>query len=86
VGATRSPNDVTDTVVDAAPEGAVPVATPSKKRASKGWRIAQIFLAVAVVAVSFLYAIPKIANYSEVWAEITDMTPLELGFLLAATR
>ena len=76
---------MTDTVVDAAPEGAVPVATPSKKRASKGWRIAQIVLAVAVVAVSFLYAIPKIANYSEVWTEITDMTPLELGFLLSAT-
>ena len=85
MSATRSPNDVTDTVVDAAPEGGVPVETPSKKRASKVWRIAQIFLAVAVVAVSFLYAIPKIANYSEVWTEITDMTPLELGFLLAAT-
>jgi uncharacterized protein (TIRG00374 family) len=76
---------VTDTVVDAAPEGAVPVSTPSRKRTSNGWRIAQIILAVAVVAVSFLYAIPKIANYSEVWTEITDMTPLELEFLLAAT-
>ena len=76
---------MTDTVVDEAPAGAVPVATPSKKRTSKGGRIAQIFLAVAVVAVSFLYAIPKIANYSDVWTEITDMTPLELGFLLAAT-
>ena len=42
-------------------------------------------LAVAVVAISFFYAIPKIASYSEVWTEIKDMTPLEIGFLLAAT-
>jgi hypothetical protein len=31
------------------------------------------------------HAIPKIASYSEVWTEIKDMTPLEIGFLLAAT-
>jgi hypothetical protein len=45
---------VIHSVVDPAPEGAVPVGTPSRKRTSRGWRIAQILVAVAVVAVSFL--------------------------------
>ena len=40
---------------------------PVSKRRSRTWRAVQILLAVAIVAVSFLYAIPKIANYSEVW-------------------
>ena len=60
-------------------------ATPPKKRTRTGWRVVQVLLAVAVIAVCFLYAIPKLANYSEVWTAITDMTPLELGFLIAAT-
>ena len=55
------------------------------KRKRPVWRVVQILLAVAVVAISFLYAIPKIASYSEVWTEIRDMTWLELLFLLAAT-
>ena len=55
------------------------------KRKSPVWRVVQILLAVAVVAISFFYAIPKIASYSEVWTEIKGMTPLEVGFLLAAT-
>src|SRR4030095_8265532 len=59
------------------------MSAPTRKRPV--WRVVQILLAVAVVAISFLYAIPKIANYSEVWAEIRDMTPLELLFLFAAT-
>jgi putative heme transporter len=57
----------------------------ARKRKRPVWRVVQILLAVAVVAISFLYAIPKIANYSEVWIEIRDMTRLELLFLFAAT-
>ncbi len=76
---------MTDAVVEAPPGDVGPVATSPKRRASRTWRVAQVAIAIAVVAVSFLYAIPKIADYSEVWTEITAMTPLELGFLLAAT-
>ena len=75
---------MTDDIVGTPPGDDEPgVSAP--KRTSPVWRFVQILLAIAVVAISFLYAIPKIANYSEVWTEITDMTPLELMFLIAAT-
>jgi hypothetical protein len=66
--------EVTDVEVAAPPEdGDLGISAPKRKRPV--WRVVQILLAVAVVAISFLYAIPKIANYSEVWTEIRDMTP-----------
>ena len=75
---------MTDVEVVAPPEdGDLGMSAP--RRTKPVWRVIQILLAVGVVAISFLYAIPKIANYSEVWTEIRDMTPLELMFLLAAT-
>jgi putative heme transporter len=75
---------VTDAEVVAPPaDGDLRMSAP--RRTKPVWRVIQILLAVGVVAISFLYAIPKIANYSEVWTEIRDMTPLELLFLLAAT-
>ena len=70
-------------VVAPAEDGDLGMSAPKRKRPV--WRVVQILLAVAVVAISFLYAIPKIANYSEVWTEIRDMTRLELLFLFAAT-
>ena len=76
--------EVTDVEVAAPPEdGDLGISAPTRKRSV--WRVVQVLLAVAVVAISFLYAIPKIANYSEVWTEIRDMTRLELLFLFAAT-
>ncbi len=74
---------MSDDVLGAPGEGEPGVAAPKHK--SPAWRVAQILVAVAVVAVVFLYAIPKITSYSEVWTEIKGMTPLEIGFLLAAT-
>ena len=70
-------------VVAPAEDGDLGTDAPTHKRPV--WRVVQVLLAVAVVAISFLYAIPKIANYSEVWTEIRDMTRLELLFLFAAT-
>src|SRR4249920_3508098 len=65
--------EVTDVEVVAPPEdGGLGMSAPKRKRPV--WRVVHILLAVAVVAISFLYAIPKIANYSEVWTEIRDMT------------
>jgi putative heme transporter len=83
-GSTLPSLEVTDVEVAAPPEdGDLGVSAPKRKRPV--WRVVQILLAVSVVAISFLYAIPKIANYSEVWTEIRDMTRLELLFLFAAT-
>ena len=70
-------------VVAPAEDGDLGIDAPTHKHPV--WRVVQVLLAVAVVAISFLYAIPKIANYSEVWTEIRDMTRLELLFLFAAT-
>ena len=75
---------MTDAEVVAPPaDGDLGMSVP--RRTKPVWRVIQILLAVGVVAISFLYAIPKIANYFEVWTEIRDMTPLELLFLVAAT-
>ena len=61
--------------------------TEAKQR-SKGWstkRIVQTVLSVAVVVGIFVFAIPKIADYSAVWKTVTSMTWLELATLVAAT-
>ncbi|MEA2460734.1 MAG: putative heme transporter, partial [Actinomycetota bacterium] len=42
-----------------------------------------LFSAVVVIAI-FFYALPKVADFSEVWKSIRDMTPLELGTLALA--
>jgi len=55
---------------------------PRRKRV---WRIAQIVFSVVLVAGIFIYAIPKLADYSAVWATIRQMTWLEIVTLIAAT-
>jgi putative heme transporter len=47
-------------------------------------RALQIVLSLAVVVVIFVFAFPKIANYSDVWAEVQDMTWIELATVAAA--
>lgn len=47
--------------------------------------IARTIVSVALVVGIFVYAIPKIADYSQVWTAISAMTWLELGSLAAAT-
>jgi uncharacterized protein (TIRG00374 family) len=42
-------------------------------------------IAVAVIAGVFLYLLPKIASYSDVWHVVTRLSGSQLGFLLAAT-
>ncbi len=48
-------------------------------------RIVQTVLSVVVVVGIFVFAIPKIADYSAVWKTITSMTSLELASLVAFT-
>jgi uncharacterized membrane protein YbhN (UPF0104 family) len=56
--------------------------TPRKKRI---WRVAQIVFSVVLVVGIFVYAIPKLADYSAVWDTIHAMTWLEIATLIAAT-
>jgi hypothetical protein len=38
-----------------------------------------------IVVGIFVYAIPKFADYAQVWKAITTLTPIEMGTLIAAT-
>ena len=73
----------TDTIIEIPPAGSADV--PARKRASPVWRTVQILVALAIVIACFAYAIPKVANYSDVWTAITRMTAVQIGLLLAAT-
>jgi uncharacterized membrane protein YbhN (UPF0104 family) len=48
-----------------------------------GWkRVIQAALSVAVVAAIFLYALPKVADFGDVWEQITAMTLFQMVTLL----
>ena len=58
-------------------------AAPKK---TKRWvRIVQTILSILVAVGIFVLIIPKVADYSLVWANLSKLTPLELGGLIAAT-
>jgi putative heme transporter len=48
-------------------------------------RVISSVLSLVVVVVIFVYAIPRIADYGEVWSTISSLTPVEFWSLLAAT-
>lgn len=51
-----------------------------------GWkRIVGYCISVAIVVGIFWWAIPKFADYRDVWAAITTLTPIETSSLVAAT-
>jgi uncharacterized membrane protein YbhN (UPF0104 family) len=63
---------------------APPQAAPRKKR--KPWVTAiQVTISVAIVAAVFVYAIPKFADYSRVWAAISAMSAGQLLVLVGVT-
>jgi uncharacterized membrane protein YbhN (UPF0104 family) len=49
------------------------------------WRIIQLIASIVLVVGIFVFAIPKIADYSSVWSAVTQMTWLELASLVVAT-
>jgi uncharacterized membrane protein YbhN (UPF0104 family) len=62
-------------------------ATETEER-SRRWplkRVVQTVISIAVVVGIFVFAIPKIADYSAVWKTISSMTWLELTTLVLAT-
>ena len=67
--------------------GAVP--TPASEpsstaRTSTTKRVVQGVISLAIVVAIFVFAIPRIADYSAVWTTVSDLTPLELGSLIVA--
>jgi putative heme transporter len=59
----------------------------AEPRAKKGFpvrRLIQVAFSLVVVVGIFVYAIPRIADYSAVWATIQDLTPAEFATLFAA--
>jgi putative heme transporter len=73
-------NDVVLAASDTPPD-----APPPGKETSRGWLVVKVAVSVAVIVACFVYAIPKFASYSQVWTEITTMTPLQIGILVVAT-
>jgi putative heme transporter len=59
-------------------------AQPRKRKISVGSIVAFVFGLVLVAGI-FVYAIPKFANYSDIWAAIKTLTPIETWSLIAAT-
>ncbi|HEY8115012.1 MAG TPA: lysylphosphatidylglycerol synthase transmembrane domain-containing protein [Actinomycetota bacterium] len=60
--------------------------TAERTRKPLGWkRIVGYGISVAIVVGIFWWAIPKFADYRDVWAAITTLTPMETASLVAAT-
>lgn len=59
-------------------------AIPTTKNKST-WRYVSFAVSLAIVVGIFVFAIPKFADYKDVWASIQTLTPLELASLIAAT-
>src|SRR5947208_13289144 len=64
----------------------LPVSPPRWQplRMKKG-RVIAIVVGLAVVAVTFVFVLPKIANYGDVWDVVQDLTWLQIAGLAAAT-
>ncbi|MGH2630130.1 MAG: lysylphosphatidylglycerol synthase transmembrane domain-containing protein [Actinomycetota bacterium] len=67
------------------PTPATPEQPPAEgKRHSSARRIVSGAISLAIVVGIFVFAIPKVADYGEVWKAFESLTPLELGSLFAA--
>jgi len=67
-----------------------PVVVISEKPANRagrklGFRIAQIVFSIALTAGIFVFAIPKLADYTAAWQAVTRMSAITLVVLVAAT-
>ena len=62
-----------------------PTADPVAKKHSPTRRIVSGVISLLIVGGIFVFAIPKVADYSEVWKAFESLTGLELLSLFAAT-
>jgi putative heme transporter len=61
------------------------VASPrNTSRSKRTRRIVGALISLVIVVAIFVYAIPRIADYSAVWATISGLTPIELWTLVGA--
>jgi uncharacterized membrane protein YbhN (UPF0104 family) len=60
-------------------------ARTAPKKTKRWVRIVQTALSILVAVLIFVLIIPKVADYGLVWDNLTKLTPLELGGLVAAT-
>jgi putative heme transporter len=58
--------------------------TAPTRRLTPGTIVAFVF-GLVIVAVIFIVAIPRFANYGDIWAAVKTLTPLETWSLIAAT-
>ena len=62
-----------------------PSANPKAARRRRWIRIAQVVVSLVLVVGIFVFAVPRIADYSKVWSTITTLTWFELATLLAVS-
>ena len=79
-----------DPIEDDRSVGGIPVETTTTARAApkktKRWvRIVQTAVSILIAVLIFVLIIPKVADYGLVWDNLSKLTPLELGGLVAAT-
>ncbi len=67
--------------MDSAPDATT---SPAKRRIKPSQIFAFVF-GIVIVVIIFVWAIPRFANYGEVWAAMKTLTPLESLSLIAAT-
>jgi uncharacterized protein (TIRG00374 family) len=62
------------------------VSTPERTRKPLGWKkIVGYVVSIVIVVGIFAWAIPKFADYRDVWAAIRTLSPVEVWSLVAAT-
>ncbi len=71
-------------MTDPAPTGAAAATPPATSSRKNLKRILGAIASVVIVVGIFAYAIPKFANYSDVWQAMKTLTPLETASLVAA--
>jgi putative heme transporter len=59
--------------------------TAPRGRKKKVIRIVEVLISLAIIIGVFFYFVPTIANYSDVWATIRDLTTMQLVVLAGAT-
>lgn len=58
---------------------------PAKHKRNPVWRWVQIVISLVIVVGIFVYAIPKFADYSQVWTSVNEMTLFEIASMVGVT-
>jgi uncharacterized protein (TIRG00374 family) len=59
---------------------------PSRPRAGRDWKqLAVRLIGLAIVVVTFVFVLPRVANYGEVWSIVEALTAWEIALLVVVT-